>query len=74
MNCAADLARARLAVMESLAHGAHRRVQAAVERVTLCMRHLVAAALALDRVLVERGDEDGRRQLVESALRLTANV
>jgi len=34
---------------------------------------VLKAALALDRVLVERGDEDGRR-LVEGALRLTEHV
>jgi hypothetical protein len=50
-----------------------RRVQAAQERVAQCMRRLVDAALVLDRMLVERGDEDERR-LVEGALRLTANV
>jgi hypothetical protein len=32
------------------------------------------AATALDRVLVERGDEDGRRRLVEGALRLALTV
>ena len=34
------------------------------------MQRLLKAALVLDRVMVERGDEDGRR-LVEGALQLT---
>jgi hypothetical protein len=38
------------------------------------MRRFVKVALALDRVLVERGDEDGRRRLVEGALRLVESV
>jgi hypothetical protein len=38
------------------------------------MQRLLKAALALDRVLVERGDEEGRRRLVEGALRRAENV
>jgi hypothetical protein len=30
--------------------------------------------VALDHVLIERGDEDGRRRLVDGALRLTDHV
>jgi hypothetical protein len=37
------------------------------------MQRVVKAALALDPVLVERGDEEGRRRLVEGALRLAGN-
>lgn len=70
----ADLARAQLAVMESLAQEDVRRVQAAEERVAQCVERLVAAALALDRVLAERGDDEGRRKLVEGALRLSNGV
>jgi len=60
--------------MESHARGDARRIELAKERVAQCMHRLRQAALALDRVLVERGDEDGRRRLVEGALRLTENV
>jgi len=63
-----------LAVLEALACGDDRRVQASEERVAQCMQRLAKVVLALDRVLVERGDDDGRRSLVEGALRLTANV
>jgi hypothetical protein len=59
--------------MNSRAHGDPHRVKVAEERVSRCMQRLAKAALALDRVLVERGDEDGRR-LVEGARRLAANV
>jgi hypothetical protein len=38
------------------------------------MQRLAKAAVAFDLVLVERGDEDGRRRLVDGALRLTENV
>jgi len=37
------------------------------------MQRLAKAAVALDRVLVETGDEEGRR-LVERARRLTESV
>jgi hypothetical protein len=37
-------------------------------------RLVVIISLVLDRVLVERGYEEGRRRLVEGALRLTENV
>jgi hypothetical protein len=37
------------------------------------MQRLQGAARGLDRVLVERGDEDGPRRLVEGALRLTGS-
>jgi hypothetical protein len=39
----------------------------------MCMQRLLKAVRALDRVLVERGDEDGRRRWVERA-RFTAPV
>ena len=70
----AELAAAQLAVMNSRAHGDPHRAEIAEERATGCMQQLLKAALALDRVLEERGDEDGRRRLVESALRLVAAV
>jgi len=60
--------------MESHARGDARRVELAEEHVSRCMQRLRSAALALDRVLAERGDEDGRRRWVEPALRLIANV
>jgi glucans biosynthesis protein len=68
---AGDLKRAQLAVMNARAHGDPRRVELAEERVSRCMQRLAKAAVSLDRVLVERGDEDGRT-LVEGALRLAA--
>ena len=57
-----------------LAQGDAHRIEVADGRVALCMQRLLKAALAADRVLAERGDEEGRRRLVEGALRLTANV
>jgi hypothetical protein len=63
-----------MAVMNSRAHGDPHRVEVAGEHVSRCMQRLLKAALALDRVLVERGDEDGRRRLVEGALRLATIV
>jgi sirohydrochlorin ferrochelatase len=57
-----------------LAHADAHRVAAAEERVAACAQRVRRAALALDRVLVERGDEDARQQLVEGALRLTESV
>jgi len=60
--------------MESHARGDGRRINPAEERVAQCMHRLRQAALALDCVLVERGDEDGRRRLVEGARRLGFNV
>ena len=38
------------------------------------MQRLVKAAVALDRALAERGNDDGRPRLVEGAFRLTENV
>jgi hypothetical protein len=73
-NRVADLARAQLKVMELLAQGDARRIEVAEERVAHCMQRLVKAAGALDHVLAERGDEDGRCKLVEGALRLAAAV
>ena len=49
------------------------RVEIAEQRVSGCMQRLAKAAVALDRVLVETGDEEGRR-LVERARRLTESV
>jgi transposase len=60
--------------MELLAQGDAHRTEAAEERVTQCAQRLRRAALMVDRVLVERRDEDGRRRLVEGALRLTGGV
>ena len=73
-NRVADLARAQIAVMGLLAQEDARCVQAAEERVAQCVRRLVAAALVADRVLAERGDDEGRRRLVEGALRLSNGV
>jgi len=73
-NRTADLARAQLAVMKSCARGDGRGVEIAEQRVSKCMQRLLKAALALDRVLVERGDEVGRRGLVEGARRLSVRV
>jgi hypothetical protein len=56
--------------MELIAQGDAHRTEAAEERVAHCMERLVTAAL--DRVLVGRGDEDGRRRLIESARRLAS--
>jgi len=70
----AELARAQLAVMNSCARGDGRGVEIAEQRVSRCMQRLLKAALVLDLVLVERGDEDGRRRLVEGSLRLVQNV
>jgi hypothetical protein len=66
---------AQLAIMNSRACGDPRRIGIAEERVSRCMKRLRRAALALDRVLVERGHEDGRRRrLVEGALWLTESA
>jgi len=69
-----DLARAQLAMMNSRARGDDRAVGVAEKRVSRRMQRLAKAALALDRVSTERGDGDGRRGLVERALRLTAGA
>jgi hypothetical protein len=63
-----------MAVFEALGCGDDRRVQIAEQHVSQCMHRLQQAALALDRVLAERGDDDGRRRLVEGAVRLAASV
>jgi len=68
----ADLARAQLAVMNSCARGDDRGVEVAEQNVSRCKERLRRAALALDHVLAQRGDGDGRR-LVEGALRLTGS-
>jgi hypothetical protein len=73
-NRTADLLKAQLAALEALACGDDRRVAVTEERVAHCMQRLRRAALVLDRVLAERGDEEGRRRLVEAALRLADNV
>jgi hypothetical protein len=59
--------------MNARAHADRRRIKVAKKRVTRGMQRLAKAALALDRVLVECGDEDGC-SLVEGALRLAENV
>jgi hypothetical protein len=68
-----DLKRAQLAVLNSRAHGDPHRIEIAEKRVSRCKLRLAKAARALDRVMVERGDEDGRRRWVEGALRLTGS-
>ena len=73
LNRVAELATAQMAVMNERAHGDPHRVEVADERVAACMQRLRSAALALDLVLVERGDAEGRRRLVEGALRLTGS-
>jgi hypothetical protein len=50
-NRTADLLKAQLAALEALACEDDRRVEIAEGRVSLCMRRLVATALALDHVL-----------------------
>jgi hypothetical protein len=57
--------------MESRAQEDDRRVETAEKHIAQCAQRLRKAARGLDRVLVERGDEGGRR-LVEGALRLSA--
>ena len=73
-NRIADLARAQLAILKALACGDDHRFEIAEKPVAQCMRRLVAAALALDRVLAARGDDEGRRKLIEGALRLAATT
>ena len=68
------MAKAQLAILEALACGDARCVEIAETRAIACMHRPRKAALVLDRVLVDRGDEDVRRRLVEGALRLTGNV
>ena len=70
----ADLARAQLAGLNALAHGDDCRIEIAEKRVAQCMQRLLKAALAADHVLAERWDEEGRRKLVEGALRLSNGV
>ena len=60
--------------MESLAQADAHRIEGAKARVVFCVQRLRKAALVLDRVLVERGDDEGRRRLVEGALRLAATT
>lgn len=71
LNCVAGLATAQMALMNACSVGHLHDVEIAGQRVSRCMHRLRKAAVALDRVLVEGGDGDGR-QLVERALRLTA--
>jgi hypothetical protein len=54
--------------MNARARGDDHRVELAERRVSSCMQRLAKAALVLDRL----GDEEGRRRLVEGALRLAA--
>jgi hypothetical protein len=61
-------------LISARARGDDHRAEIAEQRVSTRMQRLLKAVRALDRVLVERGDEDGRRRLIEEALRLTANV
>ena len=72
LNCVANVATAQMAVMNSRAHGDPHRVEIAEQRVSQCMQRLMKAALALDRVLGERGDR--WRRWVEGGLRLAATV
>jgi hypothetical protein len=48
-------------------------IEVTQKRISQCMHQLRRAGLVLDRVLVERGDEEGRR-LVESARWLAESV
>ena len=57
-----ELLQAQLASMNARVRGDARRVEIAEQRVSRCMQRLLKAALVLDRVLVERGDEEGRRR------------
>ena len=70
---AGDLKHAQLAVMNARAYGDPHRVEIGERHVSHCVHRLQKAVLVLDRFLVERGDEDGPRKLVEPALRLTEN-
>jgi len=70
----ADLLQAQLTAMESHARADARRIALAEEHLSQCMQRLAKAVLALDHVLAERGDDEGRRRLVEPALRLSVKV
>jgi hypothetical protein len=59
--------------MESFACGDDHRFEIAQKSVSRCQERLRQAARSLDRVLVERGGEDGRRRLVAGVVRLTEN-
>jgi hypothetical protein len=59
--------------MNARARGDDHRVEVAEQHVSRCVQRVLKAVLALDRVLVERGADDGRR-LVEGALRLAGYV
>lgn len=74
LNRVADLVKAQLAVMNARAHGDVHRVEIEENWVSMHLQRLSKAALALDRVLVQRGDETGRHTLVEGALALIENV
>ena len=74
LNRVADLARAQMALINAPAHGSPHHVEIAEQHVSRCMQRLLKAALVLDRVLVERGDEEGRQRFVEGARRLCASV
>ena len=54
-----------MAAFEALACGDDGGVKIAEKRVAQCMRRLAKAAIVLDRVRVERGDDEGRK-LVEA--------
>ena len=69
-NRVADHARAQLAGLNALAYNDDRRIEIAEKPVAQCMQRLVKAALVLDRVPAEHGDDEDRRRLVEGALRL----
>jgi hypothetical protein len=58
--------------MELLAQEDLRSVELAEKRMSRCQERLRQAARSLDRVLAERGDDEGRRMLVEGALQLTS--
>jgi hypothetical protein len=61
-------------LINARSRGDDHRAEIAEQRVSTRMQRVRRAALALDRLVVERGDEDGRRRLVEGALRLTENT
>ena len=69
---AASVFQTQLALINARARGDDHRAEIAEQRVSTRMQRVRRAALALDRLVVERGDEDGRR-LVEGARRMATH-